>query len=127
MSTEVKVRRGRGLGKKPRHVLTSIRIPVYVLEYFKENFDNSTSKMREVLELYVTTKGEMYGKTISTSIPAQAPTSQSGGNSQSDREKQKDDLLATLAAEEITCEWCGLVIPEGAAWSPTKATPNSAR
>ena len=120
MSTEVKARRGRGLGKKPRHVLTSIRIPVYVLEYFKENFDNGTTKMREVLELYVITKGEMYGEAISTSVPDQKPPSYDKRSSQSDGEKQSDDLLATLDTKETTCEWCGLSIPEGAAWSPTK-------
>jgi hypothetical protein len=120
MSTEIKVRRGRGLGKKPRHALTSIRIPVYVLEYFKENFDNSTSKMREVLELYVITKGEMYGKSNSESLHHQKPERLSTGGYGSDGGEQGNSLQAEVAAQETTCEWCGLVIPEGAAWSPTQ-------
>jgi hypothetical protein len=120
MSTEIKVRRGRGLGKKPRHALTSIRIPVYVLEYFKENFDNSTSKMREVLELYVATKGEMYGKSISEGLHHQTPERPSIGNHEGDGGKQGDSLQTEVVVKETNCEWCGLIIPEGAAWSPTQ-------
>jgi hypothetical protein len=120
MSTEIKVRRGRGLGKKPRHALTSIRIPVYVLEYFKENFDNSTSKMREVLELYVATKGEMYGKSNSESLHHQKPERLGSGDRQGNRSDQGDSLQTEVDTQETTCEWCGLVIPEGAAWSPTQ-------
>ncbi len=120
MSTEVKARRGRGLGKKPRHVLTSIRIPVYVLEFFKENFENGTTKMREVLELYVITKGEMYGEAISTSVPNQTSEAIDSGGNEGNRGNQSNSIQAAVVTQEETCEWCGLVIPHGAAWSPTK-------
>jgi hypothetical protein len=120
MANEIKARRGRGLGKKPRHVLTSIRIPVYVLEFFKENFENGTTKMREVLELYVITKGEMYGEAISEGVPDQTPQRLGSGSDEGNRSEQADSLQAEVDSKETTCEWCGLVIPEGAAWSPTK-------
>ena len=119
-STEVKARRGRGLGKKPRHALTSIRIPVYVLEYFKENFDNSTTKMREVLELYVITKGEMYGKSIDESLSNQEPQRHDTRGNEGDGGSQGNSLQTAVVAKEKSCEWCGLIIPEGAAWSPTQ-------
>ena len=55
--TEQKVRRGRGPGKKPRQGITSVRLPVYVLDYYRRNFDNSTAKMREVLVNYAEKNG----------------------------------------------------------------------
>jgi hypothetical protein len=60
--TEQKVRRGRGPGKKPRHGITSVRLPVYVLDYYRRNFDNSTAKMREVLVNYAEKNGANNGK-----------------------------------------------------------------
>ena len=60
--TEQAVRRGRGPGKKPRHGITSVRIPVYVLDYYRQNFDNSTAKMREVLVNYAEENGANHGK-----------------------------------------------------------------
>ena len=50
-------KRGRGPGKKPTLVLTSIRLPMYVMDYFKLVHPNNRQvKMREALELYVTEK-----------------------------------------------------------------------
>jgi hypothetical protein len=60
--TEQKVRRGRGPGKQPRQGITSVRIPVYVLDYYRQNFENSTAKMREVLVNYAVDKGANDGK-----------------------------------------------------------------
>lgn len=48
----VKVRRGRGPGKKTPLVGTSIRLPKEVLEFF-EVFPDKQAKMREVLTEYV--------------------------------------------------------------------------
>lgn len=53
----VKKKRGRGPSKKPTLVLTSIRLPKYVMDYFKlVHPNNRQAKMREALELYVTVK-----------------------------------------------------------------------
>ncbi len=60
--TEQKVRRGRGPGKQLRQGITSVRLPVYVLNYYRQNFDNSTAKMREVLVNYVEENGANNGK-----------------------------------------------------------------
>ena len=60
--TEQKVRRGRGPGKQPRQGITSVSIPVHVLDYYRQNFDNSTAKMREVLVNYAVDKGANNGK-----------------------------------------------------------------
>jgi hypothetical protein len=66
--TEQKVRRGRGPGKKPRQGITSVRIPVYVLDYYRQNFENSTAKMREVLVNYAVYKGANDGKEKETGV-----------------------------------------------------------
>lgn len=50
-------KKGRGLGKKSALILTSIRLPKYVMDYFKlVHPQNRQIKMREALELYVTEK-----------------------------------------------------------------------
>lgn len=50
-------KKSRGLGKKPALVLTSIRLPKYVMDYFKLVHPQKRQvKMREALELYVTEK-----------------------------------------------------------------------
>lgn len=55
--TEEEKKRGRGPGKKPALVLTSIRLPKYVMDYFKVIHPNERQvKMREALELYVRKK-----------------------------------------------------------------------
>lgn len=66
--TEQKVRRGRGPGKKPRQGITSVRLPVYVLDYYRRNFENSTAKMREVLVNYAENNGANYGKEKETGV-----------------------------------------------------------
>ena len=56
-------RKGRGPGKKPALVGTSLRVPKYVAEYF-DQFPNKQGKMREVLTTYVnsqTNQGEING------------------------------------------------------------------
>lgn len=58
-------RKGRGPGKKPALVGTSLRLPKYVIEYF-EQFPNRQVKMREVLTTYVdsqTNQGENHEET----------------------------------------------------------------
>jgi hypothetical protein len=55
-------KRGRGPGKKPRQGITSVRVPVYVLNFYRKNFDNSTAKMREVLVEYAISQGANDGK-----------------------------------------------------------------
>jgi uncharacterized protein (DUF4415 family) len=51
---ETKKRRGRGLGKTPALVSTSVRLSKEVLDYFNNNFPMSKqAKMREVLAEYV--------------------------------------------------------------------------
>lgn len=57
MDTLKPARRGRGPGKKPRQGITSVRIPMYVLNFYRKNFDNSTAKMREVLVDYANQNG----------------------------------------------------------------------
>ena len=47
-----KVRKGRGLGKKPALICTSIRLPKDVMDFF-ELFPDKQSKMRDVLTEYV--------------------------------------------------------------------------
>lgn len=60
---EQKVRRGRGPGKKPRlEGITSVRVPMEVLDYYRKNFDNCTAKMREVLVNYANENGANYAK-----------------------------------------------------------------
>lgn len=48
-------KRGRGPGKKPTFVNTSLRLPREVVEYF-ETFPNKQAKIREVLTNYVETQ-----------------------------------------------------------------------
>lgn len=45
-------RKGRGLGKKPALISTSIRLPKEVMDYF-EIFPDKQAKMRDVLTEYV--------------------------------------------------------------------------
>ena len=50
----VEGRRGRGPGKKPALLCTSIRLPPYVMNYFKEVHGSKKQKaMREVISKYV--------------------------------------------------------------------------
>ena len=47
-------RKGRGPGKKPALVCTSLRLPKYVMDYFDQNYpDSKQAKMREVLAEYI--------------------------------------------------------------------------
>ena len=49
-----KIRKGRGLGKKPALSCTSIRLPKDVMDYFNTNFAyTKQAKMREILTTYV--------------------------------------------------------------------------
>ena len=49
-----KERKGRGLGKKPRMLCTSLRLPVHVLDYFDTHHKYSKqAKIREILENYI--------------------------------------------------------------------------
>lgn len=59
---EVKKRRGRGKSKIPALKLTSIRLPVFVLDYFKQTFPNEQqAKMRAVLVDHVVSKLKQQG------------------------------------------------------------------
>jgi hypothetical protein len=49
------VKKGRGPGKKPALVCTSIRLPKHVLEYFSQQA-NKQKLMRELLTQYVDSK-----------------------------------------------------------------------
>jgi hypothetical protein len=49
------VRKGRGPGKKPALVCTSIRLPRHVLEYFSKQ-ENKQKLMRDLLTQYVDSK-----------------------------------------------------------------------
>lgn len=52
-------RKGRGPGKKPALVCTSLRLPRHVMEYFNTHYpDNKQAKMREVLTNYVNNHSE---------------------------------------------------------------------
>jgi hypothetical protein len=49
-----KKRKGRGLGKKPALLCTSLRLPKEVMDYFDTNFAyTKQAKMREILTEYV--------------------------------------------------------------------------
>jgi uncharacterized protein (DUF4415 family) len=49
-----KKRKGRGLGKKPALLCTSLRLPKDVMDYFDTNFAyTKQAKMREILTEYV--------------------------------------------------------------------------
>lgn len=120
MPDEAGARRVRGPGKKPRHALTSIRIPVYVLEYFKQSFDNSSTKMREVLEQYAITNGAKHDEDDSTRLPSQVPQRQRERSGASDRSESGLSLRGEIQAKKRYCRWCGLYIPPEAAWSPTE-------
>lgn len=59
MNEEQTKRRGRGPGKKPALVCTSIRLPNYVMEYFNTHYpDSKQAKMREVLTDFINQQGE---------------------------------------------------------------------
>lgn len=47
-----KIRKGRGAGKKPALICTSIRLPKEVMEFFSL-FPDKQAKMRDVLTEYV--------------------------------------------------------------------------
>lgn len=52
-------RRGRGPGKKPALVCTSLRLSRDVMEYFNTHYpNNKQAKMREVLTNYVNNQTE---------------------------------------------------------------------
>jgi uncharacterized protein (DUF4415 family) len=51
MSNEMPTKRVRGKGKNPAKAHVNLRLPVEVLEFYKE-FPNYTGKMREVLVNY---------------------------------------------------------------------------
>lgn len=56
------VRKGRGPGKKPALVCTSLRLPKYVLEYFENRYTlNKQAPMREVLVKYVDNQLQLEG------------------------------------------------------------------
>jgi uncharacterized protein (DUF4415 family) len=56
-----KKRQGRGPGKKPTFVNTSLRLPKDVVDYFS-TFPNKQAKIREVLTNYVNSlTGESHG------------------------------------------------------------------
>lgn len=50
MSSET---RRRGAGAKPAMVHTNVRLPEYVVNYFKDNYPNYTAEIRRVLEAHV--------------------------------------------------------------------------
>ena len=51
---EVKKRKGRGKGKNPAKVITSIRLPVEVVEFFKGKYPQKwQSEMRKVLVNFI--------------------------------------------------------------------------
>ena len=59
---EVKKRRTRGKSKKPALILTSIRLPKYVMDYFKQVHPNERqAKMRAALEEHVITELKQQG------------------------------------------------------------------
>lgn len=59
---EEKRRKGRGPGKKPALVCTSLRLPRYVLEYFENRYMvNKQAPMREVLVKYVDNQLQIEG------------------------------------------------------------------
>lgn len=45
--------RVRGKGVKPAMVHTNVRLPEYVVDYFKNNYPNYTAEIRRVLETHV--------------------------------------------------------------------------
>lgn len=44
---------GRGLGKRPALMCTSIRLPKEVMDHFNTHYPSKQTKMREVLAAYV--------------------------------------------------------------------------
>jgi uncharacterized protein (DUF4415 family) len=51
-------RRGRGPGKRPALVVTSLRLPKEVMEYFNTHFPSKKqAKMREVLSNFIMEQG----------------------------------------------------------------------
>lgn len=54
----IKERKGRGPGKKPAFLNTSLRLQREVLEYFDEHFPHSKqAKIREILANFVNQQG----------------------------------------------------------------------
>ena len=54
MNNEAQKRRGRGLGKKPAMLCTSLRLPKYVMEFFETAHPKGKqSAIREVLIAHV--------------------------------------------------------------------------
>jgi hypothetical protein len=45
--------RRRGRGNKPAMVHTNVRLPEYVVDYFKEHHSSYTAEIRNVLEAHV--------------------------------------------------------------------------
>ena len=45
--------RRRGKGNKPAMVHTNVRLPEYVVDYFKEHHSSYTAEIRNVLEAHV--------------------------------------------------------------------------
>ncbi|NBS70207.1 hypothetical protein EBT31_15040 [bacterium] len=55
-------RRGRGPGKRPALVVTSLRLPKDVMEYFNTHYPHKKqAKMREVLSNFVNQQGAQNG------------------------------------------------------------------
>ena len=56
-------KRGRGLGKKPALICTSIRIDSATFEWFRRNYpDKPLTTMRAILSEFVKNQGEQHGK-----------------------------------------------------------------
>lgn len=55
-------RKGRGPGKRPRLISTSIRLPKQVMDFFNNYYPaTKQSKMREILTDWIAQKGEPNG------------------------------------------------------------------
>lgn len=74
-------RPGRGPGKKPRLVITSIRIPKYVLEFYRrEHPDAMQAQMRAVLTAYADDMLALIGESGNTPPPGQVPPDAAPGD-----------------------------------------------
>lgn len=57
-----KKRRGRGPGKRPTLVVTSLRLPRNVMEYFNTHYPHKKqAKMREILSNFINEQGAQNG------------------------------------------------------------------
>ena len=57
-----KKRRGRGPGKRPALVVTSLRLPKDVMEYFNTHYPHKKqAKMREILSQFINEQGAQNG------------------------------------------------------------------